>query len=77
LGLPVVVFQVPSLVESLPGCLPKLVLPIFLIGLSTMLFRFFKKSCLLILFSLFVFIVGGFLLLYFLSNNYLSTSMEA
>ena len=49
---------------------PLLVLPIFLIGLSTVLFRFFKKSCLLILFSLFVFIVGGFLLLYFLSNNY-------
>ena len=49
---------------------PLLVLPIFLIGLSNVLFRFFKKSCLLILFSLFVFIVGGFLLLYFLSNNY-------
>jgi hypothetical protein len=49
---------------------PLLVLPIFLIGLSTILFRFFRKSCLLILFSLTVFIVGGLLLLYFLSNNY-------
>ena len=49
---------------------PLLVLPIFLIGLSTILFRFFRKSCLFVLFSLLVFIVGGLLLLYFLSNNY-------
>ncbi len=49
---------------------PLLLLPLFLIGLASIFLKFFKKSCLPILFAALVFIVGGILFLYYLSNNY-------